>query len=198
VNRVREGEAPIVFDYWAGGDIDASLVVDAEGMLYAAVNVKPWQVARAYRTQANIDRTREVGQLLKLDPYADGDPRLWGVDLTAGSEEAGTWSTPAVYEGVVYNNTMQGSLIAVDAETGEILWSDEVGWHSWSSPAIVEGMLVTATCMGDVRGYSLADPRAPVQAWSVELGETCLEATPAVWDGVIYIGSRDGYLRALG
>jgi outer membrane protein assembly factor BamB len=123
---------------------------------------------------------------------------LWGLDLTAGSEEAGTWSTPAVYEGVVYNNTMQGSLIAVDAETGEILWSDEVGWHSWSSPAVVEGTLVTATCMGDVRGYSLADPKAPVQSWSVELGETCLESTPAVWDGVIYIGSRDGYLRALG
>ncbi|HET7845854.1 MAG TPA: PQQ-binding-like beta-propeller repeat protein [Acidimicrobiia bacterium] len=198
VSRVREGEAPIVFDYWAGGDIDASLVVDAEGMLYAAVNVKPDQVGPGYRTQANIDRTREVGQLLKLDPYTDGDPRIWGVDLTAGSEQSGTWSTPAVYQGVVYNNTMQGSLIAVDAVTGEILWSDEVGWHSWSSPAVVEGMLVTATCLGDVRGYSLADPRAPVQSWSVSLGETCLEATPAVWDGVIYIGSRDGYLRALG
>ena len=197
VSRVRDGEAPIVFDYWAGGDIDASLVVDAEGMLYAAVNVKPDQVGPGYRTQANIDRTREVGQLLKLDPYTDGDPRIWGVDLTAGSEQSGTWSTPAVYQGVVYNNTMQGSLIAVDAVNGEVLWSDEVGWHSWSSPAVVEGMLVTATCLGDVRGYSLADPRAPVQSWSVSLGETCLEATPAVWDGVIYIGSRDGYLRAL-
>ncbi len=198
VSRVREGEAPIVFDYYAGGDIDASLVVDAEGMLYAAVNVKPDQVGPGYRTQGNIDRTREVGQLLKLDPYTDGDPRVWGVDLTAGSEQSGTWSTPAVYQGVVYDNTMQGQLIAVDAVNGEILWSDEVGWHTWSSPAIVEGMLVTATCLGDVRGYSLEDPRAPVQAWSVDLGETCLEATPAIWDGVIYIGSRDGYLRALG
>ena len=197
VSRIREGEAPVVFDYWAGGDIDASLVVDAEGMLYAAVNVKPDQVGPGYRTQANIDRTREVGQLLKLDPYAEGDPRLWGVDLTAGSEQSGTWSTPAVYQGVVYNNTMQGSLIAVDAANGETLWSDQVGWHSWSSPSVVDGMLVTATCEGDVRGYSLADPRAPVQQWSVSLGETCLESTPAVWNGVVYIGSRDGYLRAL-
>ncbi len=197
VSKVREGEAPIVFDYWAGGDIDASLVVDADGMLYAAVNVKPDQVGPGYRTQANIDRTREVGQLLKLDPYAEGDPRLWGVDLTAGSEQAGTWSTPAVYQGVVYNNTMQGSLIAVDAETGEILWSDEVGWHSWSSPAVVDGMLVTATCNGDVRAYSLEDPRSPVKQWTLDLGETCLESTPAIWNGHIYIGSRDGYMRAL-
>jgi hypothetical protein len=58
-------------------------------------------------------------------------------------------------------------------------------------------MLVTATCAGDVRGYSLDDPRAPVEQWRVSLGETCLESTPAVWNGSIYIGSRDGYLRAL-
>jgi hypothetical protein len=32
--------------------------------------------------------------------------------------------------------------------------------------------------------------------WTVSLGETCLEATPAIWDGVIYVGSRDGFLRA--
>ncbi|HEY6628805.1 MAG TPA: PQQ-binding-like beta-propeller repeat protein, partial [Acidimicrobiia bacterium] len=68
---------------------------------------------------------------------------------------------------------------------------------SWSSPAVVDGMLVTATCNGDVRGYSLEDPRSPVRQWTVDLGETCLESTPAIWNGAIYIGSRDGYLRAL-
>jgi hypothetical protein len=29
--------------------------------------------------------------------------------------------------------------------------------------------------------------------WSLDVGE-CLEATPAVWDGWIYVGSREGYL----
>lgn len=198
ISRVREGEAPVVFDYWAGGDLDASLVVDEEGMLYGSVNVKPDQVGAGYRTQANIDRTREVGQLIKLDPYTDADPLVWGVDLTSGSDQSGTWSTAAVRNGVVYSNTMQGNLIAVDAGSGDTLWSDTVGWHSWSSPAVVDDMLVAATCQGDIRGYSLADPRAPVQSWKVSLGETCLEATPAIWDGKIYIGSRDGYLRALG
>jgi hypothetical protein len=199
VSNVREGEAPIVFDYWAGGDLDASLVIDEEGMLYASVNVKPAQVGQGYRTQANIDRTRELGQLLKLDPYSDGDPLIWGVDLASdGGEDSGTWATPALHEGLLYTNTHLGSLIVVDTATGETVWQDgTVGWHSWSSPAVVDDTLVVATCTGEVRGYSLADPRAPARTWSVSLGESCLEATPAIWNGTIYLGSRDGYLRAI-
>jgi outer membrane protein assembly factor BamB len=99
---------------------------------------------------------------------------------------------------VLYTNTHLGSLIAVDRATGDILWQDgTVGWHSWSSPAVVDDTLVVATCAGDLRGYSLEDPRSPTRKWSVSLGESCLEATPAVWNGTMFVGSRDGYLRAI-
>jgi hypothetical protein len=192
VSNVREGEAPIVFDYYAGGDIDATMVTDEDGMLYVAIEHESSQMNSLER-----ERNKEVGQLVKLDPYTAGDPRVWGVDLTVGDEDAGSWSTPAIYEGVVYVNTHQGDLIAVDAGTGEMLWSDVVGWHSWSSPVVVDEMLVTATCLGDVRAYSLSDPRSPVKVWELSLGGACLEATPVVWDGAIFIGSRDGYMRAL-
>jgi outer membrane protein assembly factor BamB len=77
------------------------------------------------------------------------------------------------------------------------LWQDDVGFHSWSSPVVVDGQLVTATCAGDVRAYSLDDPGSPDLLWSLDLGGACLESTPVVWDGSIYIGSRDGYFRAL-
>jgi hypothetical protein len=33
--------------------------------------------------------------------------------------------------------------------------------------------------------------------WSLDLGGSCLEATPVVWKDTIYLGSRDGYMRAL-
>ncbi len=193
VSRVRQGVAPVVFDYYAGGDIDATMEVDGEGMLYVSIEHEPSEMG-----PVELSRNREIGQLVKLDPYTSGDPRLWGLDLTAGSVDAGSWSTPAVHEGVVYLNTHLGELIAVDAETGDVLWSDDVGYHSWSSPAVVDGMLVTATCLGDVRAYSLADPRLPTLQWSVDLGGACLEATPAIWEGRIFIGSRDGFMRALG
>ncbi|HEX5696469.1 MAG TPA: PQQ-binding-like beta-propeller repeat protein [Acidimicrobiia bacterium] len=192
VSNVANGEAPIVFDYYAGGDIDATMVADEDGMLYVSIEHEPSQMG-----SSEAARNREVGQLVKLDPYTDGDPRLWGLDLTSGASDAGSWATPALYQGVVYVNTHQGSLIAVDAGDGTLLWDDEVGFHSWSSPVVVDGTLVTATCLGDVRAYSLEDPRSPVMLWSLDLGGSCLESTPVVWKGAIFIGSRDGHMRAL-
>jgi len=193
VSDVRNGNAPIVFDYWAGGDIDASLVVDAEGFVYASIEYEPSQMGPIETT-----RQDEVGQLVKLDPYTDGDPRVWGLDLSA-SEDSGLWATPALHEGLLYTNTHQGSLIVVDTANGEIVWQDgTVGWHSWSSPSVVDGTLVVATCVGELRGYSLDNPRSPQRTWTVPIGEgSCLEATPAIWNGTMYLGSRDGYLRAI-
>jgi outer membrane protein assembly factor BamB len=192
VSRVREGEAPIVFDYYAGGDIDATMVADEEGKLYVSIEHEPSQMS-----SAEAERNKEVGQLVKLDPYAEGDPRVWGVDLTSGSSDSGSWATPALHDGVVYLNTHQGSLIAVDAADGRLLWQDQTGFHSWSSPVVADGTLVVATCLGDLRGYSLADPRAPSMDWSLNLGGACLESTPVVWKGSIYLGSRDGFMRAM-
>ena len=199
VSDIRSGNAPIVFDFYAGGDGDASLITDEEGMLYVSTNVKPGQVGPGYRTSGNITRSMELGQLLKLDPYTDGDPLIWGVDLVEGATgDSGTWATPALHDGYLYTNIHNGSLVVVDATTGEIVWRDaSVGWHSWSSPVVVDDTLVVATCAGDVRGYDITNPAAPTRTWSVSLGESCLEATPAVWNGTIYLGSRDGFLRAL-
>jgi outer membrane protein assembly factor BamB len=192
VSNVDEGEAPIVFDYYAGGDIDATMVADGEGMIYAAIEHEPSQMG-----SVETARNREVGQLIKLNPYTDDEPRVWGLDLTADGADSGSWSTPAVHDGVVYLNTQQGSLIAVDATDGTLVWQDDVGFHSWSSPVVVDDTLVTATCLGDVRAYSLDDPSSPQSLWSQNLGGACLESTPVVWRGTIFIGSRDGYMRAL-
>ena len=191
VSNIRDGEAPIVFDYWAGGDIDATMVVDEDGFLYVSIEHEPSQMNSVER-----NRNLEVGQLIKLDPYTDGDPRIWGIDMTSGTSDSGIWATPALYEGLLYVNTHLGDLIVVDAETGEILWTDPVGWHSWSSPVVIDETLVVATCTGELRGYSLANPRLPVREWTIDVSETCIEATPAVFNGRIYLGSRDGFIRA--
>lgn len=191
VSNIRAGEAPIVFDYYAGGDIDATMVVDEEGFLYVSIEHEPSQMS-SVEQQRNL----EVGQLVKLDPYADGDPRIWGVDMTSGTSDSGLWATPALYKDLLYVNTHLGELIVVDTDTGEILWMDPVGWHSWSSPVVVDDTLVVATCTGELRGYSLQDPRSPARVWTLQVSDSCLEATPAVFNGRIYLGSRDGYIRA--
>ena len=190
ISNVTAGEAPVVFDYYAGGDIDATMVADEDGSLYVSIENEPSQMG-----SAEAARNKEVGQLVKLDPFADGDPRVWGLDLTAQGD-SGLFATPALYGDMLYVNTHTGELIAVDKDTGDIVWRDQVGFHSWSSPAVVDQTLVVATCTGELRGYSVANPRAPTRLWTLPLGEACLEATPAIWEGTIYLGSRDGYIRA--
>ena len=180
---------PVVFDFWAGDDIDATPVVDAEGMLYLGVELERYN-----------DRSEEVGQLISLDPSDPDDPLRWGVAVPgiAGSN-GGIWATPAVDEGMVYVATHSGRLLAVDAATGDVTWEDEIGFHAWSSPVLVDGRLVVATCeTAEIRSYLLDDPRQPRLEWAFTAAEGCIESTPAVWNGRIYVGSRDGYFRAFG
>ena len=187
VSNVRDGIAPIVFDFWAGDDIDSTLVADEDGMVYAAIEL-----------ERGTERSAEVGQLIKLDPFADGDPLVWGVPVPPeGPGDGGIWSTPALGDGHLYVTTHPGELLTVDIETGEVTDRKDVGFHAWSSPVIVDGDLLVATCeAAELRRYSLSDPARPELLWSVQAAEGCLESTPAVWDGSIYLGSRDGYFRA--
>lgn len=189
ISDVRNGEAPVVFDYWAGDDIDATPVIDSEGMLYIAVE-----------EERKNQRSAEVGQLVKLDPYAEGDPRVWGVPIPGGAVPGGVWATPALGDGHIYVGTETGRLLAVDTDTGEVTWEESVGPHAWSSPVIVDGVLLLATCEPpELRAYSLEDPASPQRIWELApAADGCIESTPAVWEGRVYVGSRDGYFRAYG
>ena len=61
-------------------------------------------------------------------------------------------------------------------------------------------MLVSVNCEegGGLRSYDVSDPRRPAEQWQLDLGTGCIESTPAVWKGVIYVGSRDGNFYAFG
>jgi len=68
----------------------------------------------------------------------------------------------------------------------------------WGSPVIVDDVLLIGDCEGTFHAYDVSDPAIdPPELWSIELGG-CIEATPVVWDGRIYIGSRAGHLYILG
>ena len=82
-----------------------------------------------------------------------------------------------------------------------MLWRDEIGFHAWSSPVIVDNTLVVSVnCEtgGGLRAYSLENPAEPVQMWQYDHDSGCIESTPAIWKGTIYVGSRDGRFYAFG
>jgi hypothetical protein len=199
------GRVVVTFDHWVGDDVDASIVVDRDGMLIVAVE-----------EERRLPAAAGMGQLIRLDPSRPADPVLWrlaipGVPRPAGTPDpgpdaelpdGGVWATPAVYADVIYVPTNSGRLLTVDLRTGTVLTDELLGGPLWSSPAVVEepggpAWLIQATCARpSVRGYTLEDPATPRLRWEVAM-PGCIEATPVVWRGSIYVGTRDGRLHAL-
>jgi len=188
ITDIESGDVEIVFDYWVGDDVDATIFVDEQGYLYVSAEYERY-----------LPRARELGQLIKLDPYNRDDPWVWGMySLNEPPAKGGLWSTPALGDGVIYAVTHKGTLIVVDQETGAELWYFTLGYGSWSSPVIVDNQLIVAANDGLLRRFDLADPREPRLVWTFKVGTGNLEATPAVWKGMIYIGGRDGFMYAIG
>ena len=187
ISGLKEGREPTrTFRFWAGDDIDASLVIDADGFIYAGVEFE----------RAN-SRAKEVGQIIKLDPRNPDNPLVWSVDDQSGGK-SGIWGTPALWKDMVYVPTNAGHVLGIDRMTGEVLWNKDFGSQTWQSPVVVDDVLVMGDCEGNLAAFDVRDTRRePAQLWSVKL-EGCIESTPAVWNGRIYVGARGGKFYAIG
>lgn len=179
-------QAKIVFDFWAGDDIDASPVVDEDGMLYVAVEYERF-----------LKQAQTVGQLIKLDPNNLEEPLVWKIDVRKSDySKSGLWATPALRNGVIYAATHDGRLLVVDAKNGDLLQEFDIGFHAWSSPAVIDDRLVVGTCSpGGFKIYDLQNPKqiSEISTYTLPSGG-CIESTPAIWNGEIVVGSRDGHI----
>ncbi len=172
--------------FYTAGDNDPSPVVDDEGMLYIAGEF-----------DRDLPRAREVGQLTKVDPKNTANPIVWAFSETT-NVGSGIYGTPGIVGDVVVVATDGGRLIALDRTTGIEKWELRLPGPLWASPVIVDDVLLLGDCDGFFHAFDVSNPDvAPPELWSLELG-SCIEATPAVWDGHIYIGTRGGYLYVLG
>ena len=184
---LRDGKTPVrSFRWWMGDDVDATIVIDEEGFLYVAAEY-----------ERGTQRAREVGQLVKLDPTNPEAPVIWSLAENRTSP-GGIWSTPALHKEVIYVTTNSGRLMSIDRHSGKIFWTKYLEGPLWSSPVVVDDILIVGDCGGFLRAYSVQQPEVePIEIWRIEIGG-CIEATPAVWDGRIYVGSREGGLFAIG
>ena len=118
----------------------------------------------------------------------------------------GTFHGSAVSGGVIY--TIHNDVpAAVDSATGKLLWagSDIVG-DTASSPAISGDRMVVGTADGRVCAYSTKDGAL---IWSFQTGQSLsslqpykrglsdVNSSPAIANGVVYVGASDGVLYAL-
>ena len=187
ITGLDDGVEPTrVFRYWAGDDIDATLVIDEFGMIYAGIEYE----------RGNA-RSHEVGQIIKLDPTNPDDPLVWGVQERPRLD-SGVWATPGLHRDLLIVPTDTGKVLGLDRDTGEERWSMELPGPTWASPVIVDDVWIQGDCAGVLRGFDVSDTTVePAPLWEVDLGG-CIESTPAVWDGRIVVGTRAGWIYAVG
>jgi hypothetical protein len=186
IGELKEGRTPRrTFRFWTGDDTDASVVVDDDGFLYVA---SEWERHNA--------RAAEVGQIMKLDPRRPNAPLVWSV-ADQGADVAGVWGTPALHRDVVIVPTNGGNVKGIDRRTGAERWELSLPGPTWQSPVVVHGVLIQGDCNGVLHAYDLSDTRTrPPELWSIEIGG-CIESTPAVWRGQIFVGTRAGRFHAI-
>lgn len=191
VSGVLDGRrsARRVFRFWTGEDTDASVVIDEEGFLYVASEL-----------ERRGPRSGEVGQLLKLDPRRRKDPVVWDIPIPGEGGDGGMWATPGLAGEAVIAATNTGRILAVDRDRGRVAWELRLTPPTWTSPVIVDGVLLVGDCAGVLHAFALRDhPLAgpPRELWTVQL-EGCIESTPAVWRGMVYVGARGGAMYGIG
>ena len=134
---------------------------------------------------------------------------VWEVPFECYTEEGlsgGVQSTPLLgregteIEGMIIysiarcpNAYDDGRLVALDTETGEILWEADTGNYCWSSPTAFytdDGKAYVFSCDrdGDAKLY---DGATGERLCTIRLGSTC-EASPVVFNDMLIIGTRAG------
>jgi outer membrane protein assembly factor BamB len=172
------------FRFWAGDDADATIAIDDEGMLYVATQY-----------ERGNSRGRELGQIMKLDPSSADSPVVWSREARDGLD-TGVWATPALWRDLVIVATDDGRVLGLERSDGTERWVLNLPGPLWQSPVVVDDTLIQGDCEGFLHAYDLSTGE-PTEIWSLELGG-CIESTPAVWNGQIFVGSRNGTFYAVG
>jgi outer membrane protein assembly factor BamB len=115
-------------------------------------------------------------------------------------------SSPVVSGDLVMVGAGDGSLYAFDVKSGHQLWQFPTGGRIRSSPSVSKGIVYVGSYDGSL--YAI-DCNSGKQIWrfdtkgkSIPASEfgfdrTSITSSPAVVDGVVYIGSRDAHLYAV-
>ncbi len=133
--------------------------------------------------------------------------RLWRTSVGDGAGVSGARLRPAVVNGVLYADSTDGKLVAIDATSGKTLWSKSSrthGWFGWGDkkrkdalyaggPAVTGDLLAVGTLDGHVYGVNAKDgsPR-----WEAELNAEVL-TSPVIVGDLVVVRTGDGRVYAL-
>ena len=135
--------------------------------------------------------------------FGSGDGGIYAVDAQTGvlqwkfSTNDVVHASPAIVGNTVYIGSWDSYLYAIDADTGAVKWSfktgedptihNQVGFQS--SPTVVDGTIYVG-CR-DAHVYAI-DAATGHKKWDYPTSKGWVVATPAVREGLVYVGTSDG------
>src|SRR5579872_512984 len=141
--------------------------------------------------------------------YVSAGLSVYAIDATSGAQ---LWSSgngsmiqssPTVAGGAVYfgADDPDGTIYALNATTGAPIWTfPSGGVPTYSTPAVAKGIVyVCVTIQGPFGYYGLVmalNARTGAELWSYPTNGI-IESSPAVANGVVYVGSEDNNVYAL-
>ena len=153
--------------------------------------------------------------------FASRDSHLYALDAASGKMrwtfalgndlgEGHYWdfhlSSPIVSGGTLYVGSGAGNVYALDAQTGSLHWTFAAGARVRTTPALVANTLVFGTTSGHVIALDVRDGK---QRWKFatkgasnkfadkENDTTSIVASPSITEGIVAIGSRDGFIYGI-
>jgi len=184
-----------VWLYHAEGGIGSTPAV-ADGKLYV-LGRDGYLAALDAATGKALWRFRTGGEARFGVPGGYGMPRADGIT----PDPWDFWlSAPLVQDGRVYFGSSDHHVYALDAITGQETWRFEADDSIHTAPVLSDGRLFIATW--GTKLYAL-DAATGAKLWDFQGGKDAdigifqgFSAAPTVDGDTVYIGSRDGYMRA--
>jgi outer membrane protein assembly factor BamB len=137
----------------------------------------------------DLANTRQVGGPIKASTVSELEV-AWTLPINAESSFGSYASPPIVSKGVVYSQDLASNVQAIDAESGEVLWSKkyELADHGPNGVVVQGGLVLGAT---PTSAFAL-DQETGKQVWSVTLVRNAKEGidmAPGYKDGIVYVST---------
>ena len=158
-----------------GDDSTISMPVEGDGLVYFYTSFVSGQEGGRY------------AELFAVDPDGRGDIGRTHIRWRMKAPIL-QLSTPVFVDGLLYTIDSEGEFFCLDAESGEVLWSEKLKGKYHSSPIYADGLLYISSTRGETLIYR-AGTEPELVAENVLEGE--IWATPAFTGGAILMRTSE-------
>ena len=191
--------------YKTGDRVESSPAV-VNGIVYVG-SLDHYLYALDATTGEELWKYETGGQLFSSPTVSDGvvyigshDLHFYALDALTGElkwkmkRSGATGSTPAVSEEIVFwgDSTSDQGILTLDTSTGDVIWGFTTGSGVSSTPAVWGNVVYAGT---NTRLLAI-DVNTGWRRWQYEGGVGGAFYSPAISDGVVYVGSQDNNVYA--